>query len=370
MPEALRGTTTRNAVVVIAVILGGAALYWLRGILTPLILAIFLMVLIDGFARVLDSRIPGFPKRFAMPVAILASVLLFALTVYLLAENARAFVSQLIEYGPKLQSVITRIAGTLGVAVPPTLEGLIQKLNPARFVGVAAQSMQGIVSDAAFILIYLGFLLASRHGFKRKIVTLYPTREEREDAVDIFTRVRTGIERYVWVQTVTGLIIGAAVWAMMAALGVENAFFWAFFIFLASYIPVVGGLVGTLIPPLFALLQFDTYWQAVALFAGSQAVFFVVGNIITPKMQGTSLNLDPVVVLLSLAFWGAIWGAPGAFLSSPLTVVAMVILMQFPGTRWIAVLLSWDGNPERGDQPSDPSEPPNAQTPPRLGTKA
>ena len=59
MPEALRGSTTRNAVVFIAVILGGAALYWLRDILTPLILAIFLMVLIDGFSRVLDSRIPG-----------------------------------------------------------------------------------------------------------------------------------------------------------------------------------------------------------------------------------------------------------------------------------------------------------------------
>ena len=71
-------------------------------------------------------------------------------------------------------------------------------------------------------------------------------------------------------------------------------------------------------------------------------------------------------VLLSLAFWAATWGAPGAFLSSPLTVVAMVILMQFPGTRWIAVLLSWDGNPERGDQADDPSEPARPQKPPKL----
>lgn len=366
MTEALRGATTRNAVVFIAVVLGGAVLYWLRDILTPLILAIFLMVLIDGFARVLDSRIPGFPKRFAMPVALLISVLLFGLTVYLLAENARAFVAQLISYGPKLEAMISQTAAALGVAVPPTLGELIDRLNPTRFMGFAAQRLQSITSDAFFILIYLGFLLASRMGFKRKIVTLFPTRDEREDAVQIFERVRTGIERYVWVQTVTGLMIAVSVGLLMWALGVENAFFWAFFIFLASYIPVVGGLIGTLIPPLFALLQFDTWWQAAALFAGSQAIFFVVGNIITPRLQGASLNLDPVVVLLALAFWAAIWGAPGAFLSSPLTVVAMVILMQFPGTRWIAVLLSWDGNPERGDQPEDPSEPPRHQKPPRL----
>jgi predicted PurR-regulated permease PerM len=366
MSEALRGVTTRNAVVFIAVILGGAALYWLRGILTPLILAIFLMILIDGFARVLDHRIPGFPKRYSMPAALIISVLLFALTVYLLAENARAFVAQLIGYGPKLEALISGTAASLGVAVPPTLGELIDRLNPTRFMGLAAQRLQNIATDGFFILIYLGFLLASRMGIKRKIVTLYPTRDERENAVEIFERIRIGIERYVWVQTVTGLMIAGSVGLLMWALGVENAFFWAFFIFLASYIPVVGGLIGTLIPPLFALLQFDTWWQAALLFAGAQAVFFVVGNVITPRMQGASLNLDPVVVLLSLAFWAAIWGAPGAFLSSPLTVVAMVILMQFPGTRWIAVLLSWDGNPERGEQADDPSEPARPQKPPKL----
>ena len=101
-----------------------------------------------------------------------------------------------------------------------------------------------------------------------------------------------------------------------------------------------------MLPPLFALVQFDTCWQAVVLFVALQAILFVVGNVILPRMQGDSLNIDPVVVLLSLAFWGAIWGVAGMFLSTPLTVMAMVILAQFAGTRWIAVLLSADGEPE------------------------
>jgi predicted PurR-regulated permease PerM len=62
-------------------------------------------------------------------------------------------------------------------------------------------------------------------------------------------------------------------------------------------------------------------------------------------MQGKNLNLDPVVVLLSLAFWSLIWGVPGAFLSTPLTVMAMAVLAEFSPTRWIAVLLSRDGKP-------------------------
>jgi predicted PurR-regulated permease PerM len=70
-----------------------------------------------------------------------------------------------------------------------------------------------------------------------------------------------------------------------------------------------------------------------------------------------------VVVLLSLAFWGALWGVPGAFLSTPLTVMAMVILAQFPGSNWLAVLLSGDGNPLRGDE-LGPEDTPKDRRPP------
>ena len=57
------------------------------------------------------------------------------------------------------------------------------------------------------------------------------------------------------------------------------------------------------------------------------------------------LNIDPVMILLSLGFWGTVWGPTGMFLSTPLTILVMVILAQFDGARWIAVLLSADGDP-------------------------
>ena len=89
----------------------------------------------------------------------------------------------------------------------------------------------------------------------------------------------------------------------------------------------------------------------------------VVGNVIAPRMQGQNLNLDPVVVLLSLALWGALWGVPGMFLSTPLTVMAMVVLAQFQGTHWVAVLLSSDGRPEHiSEGAPDPPPPPNPRS--------
>jgi predicted PurR-regulated permease PerM len=204
-----------------------------------------------------------------------------------------------------------------------------------------------------YVLIYLGFLIASRQGFQKKVNSMFPDHHDRDHATAVFVRIRDGVQRYLWIQTVGALMIAVPAWALMAFLGLDNAVFWAFFIFIASYIPVIGGAIGTVLPPLFALVQFPTYVQAVELLVGLELIMFVIGNVLQPKMQKDSLNIDPVVVLLSLAFWGAIWGLPGMFLSTPLTVTAIIILSQFQGSRWIAVLLSGDGEPE-----SEPIAPP------------
>lgn len=339
--------TTRNAVVFLAVIAGGAALYWMQDILTPLALALFLAVMIDSFARVLMLRAPGFPKRLASPAAVVISILLFGVSFWVVIDNGRGFFDQLKEYAPRLNGIIAKIAHVVGIQVAPTIDSLVTQLNPQRFIGQAAQSFGNFASSAVLVLIYLGFIIASRKGFGRKIVALFPHHAERERNMKLFQRIRDGVEQYLWIQTVTGLMIAVAAWVVMMLVRLDNAFFWAFLIFLAAYIPILGGAIGCFLPPLFALVQFpDSFWPAIILFAALQGIFFVVGNVIYPRMQGDSLNMDPTVVLLSLALWGALWGVPGMFLSTPLTVAGMLILAQFEGSRWIAILLSEDGDPQ------------------------
>jgi predicted PurR-regulated permease PerM len=197
-----------------------------------------------------------------------------------------------------------------------------------------------------FVLVYLGFLLASRHAFGRKMVRLFRLRQNRREAMLVYTRVRDGIERYLWIQTVTGAIIAAGSWLVMALVGLENALFWTFLIFLINYVPIFGAAAAIVLPALFAVVQFDGYLPAIIILAGLWTITFVVGNILLPRMQGDSLNVSPLVVLLSLAFWGALWGLTGMFLSTPLTVLTMVILAEFDGSRWIAVMLSANGDPQ------------------------
>lgn len=361
MPASVADPVSRNALVILATIAGGVVLYLLSDILTPLALALFLAVMIDGFARVLQTRLPGVGARAAVPLAVILSVVIFGGAAFFIADNATSFAAQLITYTPKLNGLIARIAGMVGMDVPPTITQLIQRLDPASHLGQVARGLQSFASTAAFVLVYLGFILASRRGWERKAVNLFAGREERQEAVAAFLRIRNGVEQYLWVQTVTGLMIAVASWIAMVTVGLDNALFWAILIFIASYIPVVGGIVAVALPPIFALVQFEGLWQALVLFGVLQAVGMFVGNVIQPRMQGRSLNMDPIVLLLALAFWSVLWGLPGAFLSTPLTTVMMVILVQFQGTRWIAVLLSADGDP--GQMKHHHVEPPSASGP-------
>lgn len=366
MPDADARPHAHPTQVLLAVLASGAALYALADILTPPAMALFLAIVIDGFARVLERRVTWISKRSAMPIAIVLSTLLFGAAVFVVADNATSFANKLITYLPKLNALIARGAGVAHLDVAPTVDQLIDRLNPSKYLGDVAKGFQNFASNAVFILIYLGFILASRRSFERKLINLSGNRAQRHGAMEAFNRIRDGVEQYLWVQTVTGVMIAVGSWAVMAALGLENAVFWAFLIFIASYIPIIGGAIGILAPPLFALVQYDTIWQAVVLISVLQTIQFVVGNVVLPRMQGDSLNIDPVVVLLSLAFWGAIWGVPGMFLSTPLTVIAMVVCAQFEGARWVAVLLSANGAPEKLKDRKSPSSP-DDDHPSKLG---
>jgi predicted PurR-regulated permease PerM len=349
-------STARYALVVVGVTTAGVALFLLRPILTPLALALFLMVLIDGLSRVLRSRLPVLSERAALIVAILVTVLGFGVTVMLIGGNVPGFIGQLVADAPRLNTVIHDVAHRLHIRNPPTVQHMARQLDPAKYAGGLTQTLQGLVSTFLFILIYLGFLFASRAGFRKKAQRLWPNPTSRENAAAAFQRIRNGIERYLWVQTVTGLMIAVASTLILLAVGMQNAEFWGFLILVTSYVPIIGGMIGQFLPPLFALVEFNNYWQPGLILVGLTIVQLVVGSIIFPRMQGRSLNLDPVVILLALSFWGLVWGVPGMFLSTPLTVTLMVVASQFESSRWVAILLSSDGEPFGEEQPTaDPS---------------
>lgn len=334
----------RVSLMILAAIAVGGVVWALRSILTPLALATFLLLMIDGLARGLETRVKWLSKKAALPVAIVIIVALFAVAIWAVADNAARFAREASGYSIKLDNMIGQVAARAGFEAPPTLEDMMADASPGRMVAAFAGGLRRGGETAVFVLIYLGFLIAARRGFPDKLHTLFAGQEGLE-ADRLLDRIRNGVESYVWGQTIIAGIIALASAAIMAALGLEHVPFWTFLIFLASYIPVIGGAIGVLVPPLFGLLQFTDIGRPIVMLIGLELLHIAVGQVLQPRLHGRNLNLDPVVVVLSLAFWSLVWGVAGAFLSIPLTVIAMAILAEFPSSRWIAVLLSSDGRP-------------------------
>ena len=242
---------------------------------------------------------------------------------------------------------------TVATGKPPTISDLFYSDTTIGLAQAAANSVSGLVGDMVIIMIYVAFLFVTANTFTRKFDRIFSRHEDRERARLIGADVRRTMEQYLWVQTSLSIINTSLTYVTLLALGLHNALFWAFVIFVLNYIPTIGSIIAGILPALFAFVQDDwpsympqdELWCAAAVFFGVSIWQFLIGNFLGPRMTSNSLNLSALVVLLSLAVWGALWGLPGMFLSAPLTVLVMIVLAQIPGARWIAVLMSADGNP-------------------------
>ncbi len=341
-------TATKTGILLLASAATIVGLYWFREVLAPFALAVFLWLIIDGFTDLIEKILKVLPRWFALSLALIVVTLCIIIIGIVIIDTANGMVSNSDAYAARINELAASIYAIFSSQPAPTLDQLFTRANPARLIGAIAQSLQSLTSDALFVAVYVGFLFGAQSNFPAKIAAMFPEAEKLKRANNLAGSMRVAIEKYLWVQTVTAAATAVGSWVVMVAVGVDQALFWAFVIFLLNYVPTIGPIVGTILPVLFALVQFETYWQPVIVLAGVGFFQFSIGTFLQPKMQGNSMNLSTLVVILSLSLWGAIWGIPGMFLSAPLTVMLMLVLAQFKGTRWIAILLSMDGQPEKG----------------------
>lgn len=337
----------RASILFMAFVLGAWVLYWMRNILAPFALAIFFWLIIDAFARWLDEKLTFLPYIATLGIAFLIVIASLVGIGVIIADTAFDVAKHAEEYQNRIGEITNPILERFGDG---SWEGLDGRFGlSSRFealLGGFAKSIQGVMSSLVFIALYVVFLFAAQNSFGKKMHNLWPDPEKRKQAVLVGERIRVSIEKYLSIQTLMSIIMTVLSYIVMKAFGLDNALFWALVIFILNYIPVVGSVLAGLLPAMFALVQFDSLMM-VGIMAGLLfLVQFIISNTVQPKMMGDSMNLSALVVILSLVLWQAMWGGVGAFLSAPLTVILMIVLAQFSTTRWIAVMLSADGDPD------------------------
>lgn len=338
---------------IIAVTAIGYALHQGRDILTPFALAVFIWLVMEGFAHAIRERIPALPTPLAHAISIaivLAGVVGFVSVmrgaVGRFAENADV-------YEQRIDALIADAYQLLHLHDAPSLSELIYSDATARFVEPVLSTARSLASNLVLMVIYIAFLYISSTTFASKLDAVFTRTDDRGQANSIGEAIRKAMEQYLSVQTALSLITTLLTFATLEVMGLDNALFWSVVIFILNYIPTIGSIFAAALPALFAIAQpdwpswmpADPIFCALAVLIGVSAWQFLIGNFLGPRMMGESLNLDPLAVLMSLAIWGGIWGIPGMFLSAPLTVLLMIILSHTPGARWIAIILSADGHP-------------------------
>lgn len=173
-----------------------------------------------------------------------------------------------------------------------------------------------------------------------KLHHMLPDQSARQHWFQVAATISADCRRYMLVRSAIGLLSGLLVAGATWLIGLDFVLIWGLLTFLLKYIPTLGSLLITLLPTLFALLQFGDWRRAAITLVTITALQALQGNLVNPLFQGKYLSISPLAIVLSVVFWGWLWGVIGAFLAVPLTVLMIVTCRQFDRTRWIATLLA------------------------------
>ena len=327
------------SVIALGVVLTGLVLG--SSLLIPLAIAILLWnlleALIDGVGR---SRLP---RWFAAILVLgVVSFVLYMIAVILLGQ-ADAIAAAWPQYEERLKSIIDSWAKWLGPAQSAKVSGALAKIDVMSQVEGLFVSAQSFILSVALIILYVGFLFAESEYVGDKIAALFPAGEKARDVDRMLSAISGSIRRYIWIMSLVSALTSLLSYMVLHWIGVDFAETWALLIFFLNYIPNVGSVLGVAFPALLALVQFNTFEPFLGIALGLTTVHLIIGNVVEPMLMGHSLNMSSFAIILSLTFWGTIWGVIGMFLSVPIMVLIMIVCANVPSWRWVAILLSKDG---------------------------
>lgn len=317
-----------------------------KKILVPILLAIVVWYLINAVNDLL-RHIPGVAKfvahNFSLFLSFSIVILTFLLIGNLVTQNINEMFLSAADYKVNLKYQLSKITEYLGTDISLDLLAYTKEFNLGDYIKEIITSLSAIASQFFLVLIYVLFLLLEQHSFPKKIKAFNLTEERATNLARIIGQINEASRLYIGVKFAASLVTGMLSFLVLNWVGLDFAFFWAFIIFILNFIPTIGSLVAIIFPALVSLIQFDTLSPFVYIIIGVGIIQLIIGAILEPRLYGASLNLSPLIIILSLILWGAIWGIVGMLLCVPLTVIFKIIFSQFPKTRPIAIILSKGG---------------------------
>jgi len=322
-------------VAALVIILAGA--YLARSLITPVLLALFISIIcVQPITWMERKRVP---RWLALIVVALGLVMVFFGFTILIGGTLSFFITSVTKYEAMLVSMSNSFILFLnenGLNVPQDqVSKLIQSAKIFEVTAGALKELLRLIGNALLIFLIILFILMEFSSFTVKAKAVLGLSEK---SISYLSTITKNTRHYLVIKTLVCLANGLFIYIAMVIIGVDYPLLWATLAGLMNYIPTVGSIFATIPAVLFALIQLGVggaFWTLGAFVV----IHNVLGNFIEPKIMGSGLGLSPLVVVLSLLFWGYILGPVGMFLSVPFTMTIKIILEQSEKTRWLAVLL-------------------------------
>lgn len=318
---------------VLTVIAVGVALYLLRSVMVPFLLALFFTYCLTPLVN-WQVHYLRLPRSVAIGGAALVGLALVVLIGVFAADVLAKVAANLGPYQDQLNQVLDRLAESahlekLGLVRDDKTGAFftLSEVTRGQIISSLISSIADLIANGALVLIFMTFMLLGSKG-------------EPRPAGSLLGAVEAGVQKYVLLMVALSVVTGLLVGFTLMVLGVEFAWVFAFLAFLLNFIPTIGSIIATLLPLPVVLMDPDLAPTAKVLaLLIPAAVQFGIGNVIQPRIMGQSQNLHPVVILLALIFFGTIWGIVGAVLAVPITGVLKVALERVPAMRPVAAWL-------------------------------
>jgi len=353
--------TTKFFITVIGLIVIAIVLKELSHIFIPLVLAIFLYFVFAPLNNFLiNKKVPGFIITI-LNLAITAAVLYGAGRI--VVDSLLQFADGLPTYGDKLNSIVRGFARELNIRDPFfrkfDLEQTLQRLDYKSLAGGIFSTTLNLIGSVLFVLFFFVFVVAGEKTVYEAIKNYYVSRkvkpqvkrikkslqssqtenkrdlelellheklQREKQLADTFNTITNQIQRYIIAKFGINLIAGVITSLALSVAGMDYPIVWGLFVFLFNFIPTIGSALALVLPVLFALVQFDSTGSAILIALIMAIIQTLAFNLAEPMIIGRRLNLNPLLILLSVLVWGYIWGIVGMLISVPVTAIIKIIL--------------------------------------------
>ena len=314
----------------------GIVLKYAQSVILPLIIAWFLSYLIGPAVNFMTSR--KIPATLAVAIILVLLFGIFYLSFIFLYSRVSAFAYAYPRYHARMEELVALLISKWNLEFDP-LAGINWGQNISRGLVSLSGSIFAFVSQLVLMVIFLFFILLGKPYFKYKILKSFSA-ENADQISQIAFSITAQIRRYLSLQFLISLTTGVLVWLALKIIGVDFPVTWGALAFFLNFIPTVGSILASIPPILLALVQFyPLLWPGVVTFLAIITIQLGMGNAISPKIMGDQLNLSPVVVLLSLLFWGWLWGVVGALISIPIAAAIKIVCENIETLHPISVMM-------------------------------